>query len=186
MILGLIVGALACIAGLIRGGRISALLFTPIRALWLLPLAVIFQFATLSDRVTISPVVLLLAANALLLVILFVNRSYSGVGIAALGLLLNSLVIGLNGAMPVSPEAGAVAGLTRQDIEAGGPEHAPAGSQTRLSWLGDVIPIPRSELVVSVGDLFLALGLARFLYRRTLSSAEVGPTRIRAPGEVNA
>jgi hypothetical protein len=82
------------------------------------------------------------------------------------GLLANALVVGLNGAMPVSESAAGRAGTTTQDILTGADaRHELADRHTRLGFLGDVIPVPapwRPE-VVSPGDIAVAAGLAQLV-----------------------
>jgi hypothetical protein len=94
------------------------------------------------------------------------NRGIRGTGLLALGLLANALVVGLNGAMPVSLAAAGRAGTTTQDILTGADaRHELAGPGTRLRWLGDVIPVPtpwRPE-VVSPGDVAVAAGLGQLV-----------------------
>lgn len=94
------------------------------------------------------------------------NRGIRGTGLLALGLLANALVVGLNGAMPVSVVAAGRSGTTTQDILIGAdPRHEISGAGTRLSWLGDVIPAPwpaRPE-VISPGDVLVAAGLAQLV-----------------------
>ncbi|MCW2570748.1 MAG: hypothetical protein JWO88_806 [Frankiales bacterium] len=94
------------------------------------------------------------------------NRGVRGTGLVALGLLSNALVVGLNGAMPVSVEAAGRAGTTTQHILIGDdPRHEIADRHTRLRALGDVIPLraPRWPEVVSPGDVLLAAGLAQLV-----------------------
>lgn len=108
-----------------------------------------------------------LAGSAVLLVLfLAANRGVRGTGLVALGLLANALVVGANGAMPVSPAAAARAGLPDVAVSAElDSRHEVADEATRLRWLGDVVPVPlplRPE-VVSVGDVLVAAGLAQLL-----------------------
>lgn len=94
------------------------------------------------------------------------NRGIRGTGLVALGLLSNALVVGLNGAMPVSVSAADRAGTTTQQILTGDdPRHELADRSTRLRPLGDLIPVPlpwRPE-VVSPGDVLVAAGLAQLV-----------------------
>ncbi len=116
------------------------------------------------------------------------NRGVRGTGLLALGLLANALVVGLNGAMPVSVAAASRSGTTTQDILLGAdPRHEIAGPGTRLRWLGDVIPAPwpaRPE-VISPGDVLIAAGLAQLVVlgmRPGRSRARhARPTRRAAP-----
>ncbi|HLV59599.1 MAG TPA: DUF5317 family protein [Natronosporangium sp.] len=68
----------------------------------------------------------------------------------------NALAILLNGGMPYSATAARAVGLTVDDETV---RNTVAGEDTRLPWLGDVIPVPSLGAVVSVGDLLIAVGL---------------------------
>ena len=106
------------------------------------------------------------------------NRGVRGTGLLALGLLANALVVGVNGAMPVSLHAAGRSGTTTQDILTGAdPRHEIAGAGTRLSWLGDVIPAPwpvRPE-VISPGDVLIAAGLAQLVVLGMRPGRSPGP-----------
>jgi hypothetical protein len=51
------------------------------------------------------------------------------------------------------------------------------GPDTKLPWLGDVIPLPRLGEVLSVGDVVLIAGTIRLIYARMTAPEE----SIRAP-----
>jgi len=91
-------------------------------------------------------------------------------GFAALGIALNVLVIGLNGAMPVSLRAVSETGMSREDaVQSMQADylHEPQDDQTLLAVLGDVITAPGPEWqrgVMSVGDVLLAVGLAGWVF----------------------
>jgi hypothetical protein len=85
--------------------------------------------------------------------------------LAGMGLVLNVLVIGFNGAMPVAEEASESAGIKRS-LEQAGLKHELLDSETALPWLGDVLPIPIFREVLSVGDILLASGIAYLIYAR--------------------
>ncbi|HWH28912.1 MAG TPA: DUF5317 family protein [Mycobacteriales bacterium] len=108
----------------------------------------------------------LVASAGCVVAFLAANRSVRGTGLVALGLLANALVIGLNGAMPVSAEAAARAGAgTGALVDGSDPRHELSGPGTRLPWLGDVVPVPlpvRPE-VVSPGDVLVVAGLAQLV-----------------------
>jgi hypothetical protein len=90
-----------------------------------------------------------------------VNRRHRGAVLVALGLVVNSIVLLANGAVPVSTEAAARAGTDVVTRTFGRPT-VPIGDDTRLAPLGRVIPVafpPRPE-VVSPGDIAVAAGLA--------------------------
>jgi hypothetical protein len=79
---------------------------------------------------------------------------------------LNALVIFLNNAMPVSRWAADIAGVASFGGELG-VKHEIAGPGTVLGFLGDVIPIPNTGQIVSLGDIVLAIGIGVLVYRRT-------------------
>jgi hypothetical protein len=94
------------------------------------------------------------------------NRGVRGTGLIAAGLLCNALVVGLNGAMPVSVDAAGRAGTTTQHILIGDdPRHELADADTRLRFLGDIVPVraPWRPEVVSPGDILLAAGIAQLV-----------------------
>ena len=106
----------------------------------------------------------LLAAASCALLYCVRNRAVHGMGLVGAGLLLNAVVIGVNGGMPVSAVASARVGVSHAAAVADH-QHVPAGPGTSLSWLGDVIPVPlplRPE-VASVGDVLVAAGLVQLL-----------------------
>ena len=110
---------------------------------------------------------------------LLANRGVRGTGLVALGLGANALVVGLNGAMPVSAAALERAG---SGAAVSGLRHEPADDATRLSWLGDVVPVPlplRPE-VVSPGDVLVAAGVAQVVVAGMLRPLRgVRPPRAR-------
>ncbi len=98
--------------------------------------------------------------------------------LAAVGLALNLLVVVANGGfMPQSTEARLAARGTPLVFDAAVPQLRnvkPSGSDTRLEWLGDVIPQPAwmpTANVVSVGDMVLSLALALLVLRLLTSDA---------------
>ena len=112
---------------------------------------------------------IVLATNALVVVFLLVNLKLPGASLAAIGLLLNIVVIGANGAMPVSPRAAEMAGRTLTDDDFG-LKHELLTDDTLVPWLGDVIPLPKLKFLFSLGDIVLALGIARLVYERATSN----------------
>ena len=93
-----------------------------------------------------------------------VNRPIPGTVLIAAGLAANAAVLLVNGAMPVSETAAARADVDQAAILAGG-DHEPEDANTRLPWLGKVVPVafpPRPE-VVTPGDVSVAAGIAVLL-----------------------
>ncbi len=173
LIFGILLGLLL---GLLAGGRLANLASIQLRWVGLLFAAVIIRFGTeilLNAGVEIVDVLrvpLLATGFGLLLVGLWVNRSYPGLGLAFVGILLNAIVIVVNGGyMPIWASALAAAGFTEADVTSA--LHivlpgTPSDFLLHLLIIGDVIPIPLPvvENVASLGDLFLTLGLAFFLF----------------------
>ncbi len=170
---GIVLGLLL---GLLSGGRITNLASIQLRWVGLLVAAVVVRFGTeillaagggLIDAIRLP---LLTAGFGLLLTGLWINRSYPGMGLAFVGVLFNGLVIVVNGGyMPIWGVSLAAANLTPADVTSA--LHVvlngdPTEFLLNLLILGDVIPIPVPGIqnVASLGDLFLALGLAFFLF----------------------
>jgi MFS family permease len=164
------------VLGLLAGGKLRNLAEIHLRWAWLLVVAVVLRFATeaaLGAHIGIVETLrlpLLTGAFTILLVALWMNRTYPGLSLAFLGVLSNTLVILANGGfMPIWSPALSAAGLTDADVtrsfhvvvDAAAPDFL-----GRLLILGDVIPAPISFIrnVYSLGDVFLTLGLAFFLF----------------------
>jgi MFS family permease len=173
LILGILLGL---VLGLVAGGRLANLASIQLRWIGVLFAAVIIRFGTeilLNAGVEIVDVLrvpLLATGFGLLLAGLWVNRSHPGLGLAFIGILLNAIVIVVNGGyMPIWASALAAAGFTEADVTSA--LHivlpgTPSDFLIHLLIIGDVIPIPLPvvENVASLGDLFLTLGLAFFLF----------------------
>ena len=147
------------------GGRLDRLGRLPLRANRLVVAAFVAQLAGAVLGGTAYPVGL--AVSGLLAgIFLTRNRGIRGTGLIALGLLGNAVVVGLNGAMPVSRVAALRAGVSTQDIASGhDPRHELADGRTRLRGAGDVIavPLPLRPQVVSPGDVLVAAGLGQLV-----------------------
>lgn len=163
---------LALTIAVLRGGRLSNLGDIHLRMWWLLPMAFLLQIATAwlprsarwSDSVGLA---MILTSFVLLLALVILNRDRTGMWLAGVGVLMNFSVIALNGGMPVLEGAWEVAaGFSGEAMSvAASYKHVTLNASTRLSFLADVIPIRLANQgnVVSLGDVFLAVGLARFL-----------------------
>jgi MFS transporter, DHA3 family, macrolide efflux protein len=167
---------LGLLLGLLAGGRLGNLAEIRLRWTALLVAAVVIRFATEAaldaqiGAVEALRLPLLASAFGILLVTLWVNRTYPGLSLAFLGVLSNALVILANGGyMPIWGPALSAAGLTEADVNRAFHTIVDAGASDflgRLLILGDVIPVPVDVIrnVYSLGDLFLTLGLAFFLF----------------------
>ena len=156
---------------MVRGGRMSALLATNFLFLPVLFAAFAIQLGfEIWDPETLSAtgrLVVVVATSAGVAVFLFLNRQLPGTVLAGAGLLLNVLVIAANGAMPVSPDAARVAGIT--EALDSGVQHEPMTDESLLPLLADIIPIPDTKLVISIGDVILGAGIGVLVYSRAMS-----------------
>jgi hypothetical protein len=91
------------------------------------------------------------------------NLVLTGMGIVAAGLLANIAVIGIDHGMPVDPgavvSAGVASPLTLPAVRYG-PTHHRQTAGDHLLTLDDRLPVPWGHLVLSLGDVVLAAGIA--------------------------
>jgi hypothetical protein len=161
MMLVLIVIGLAVGVGFIAGGSLR-----PFERLnvhwWGVALAgLVLQGVSLTGDIGHSAALAVLVGSfGLLLAFAGVNRRLPASWLVMAGLVLNILVIGVNGGMPVS--AGALAGACAGGLlGAGTAKHHLMGPGDSLTPLGDVIGIPPPVgAVISIGDVLLYAGVA--------------------------
>lgn len=162
---------LALAIAMLRGGRLTNLADIDLKAWWLLFVGFGLQFATrfLPDTSggETAGLIMVLGSFLLLMVLVVVNRDRPGMWLAGVGVLMNFTVISLNGGMPVLAEAAeAASGFTQSNPDiAGSFKHVVLDENTVMSFLADVIPLrlAGNGQVISLGDVFLAVGLGRFL-----------------------
>lgn len=156
---------------MLRGGRLLHLAEIHLRWWPLLLVGFAMQAATVflpsdaawSFRVGVS---LILLSYLPLLAVVLVNRSRTGMWLTGLGIVMNFIVILVNGGMPVLSEAAQVAGGFDADIAIlDDHKHVLLDETSRLAFLADVIPLRAFGIgqVLSIGDVFLAVGLGAFL-----------------------
>ncbi|MCF2529933.1 DUF5317 family protein [Yinghuangia soli] len=157
--LAVLVLLLALGAGALLGGRVSGLSRLPVRHLpWLGGAFALQLLGALISAPALHQLALLASAG---LAVRFAagNLHIAGIPLAAAGLLLNALVIAVNGGMPLSEHAAARAGVPLdRPGEAG---RIAAGPDTVLDAFGESVPVPlplRPE-VDSPGDLMVAAGV---------------------------
>lgn len=154
---------------ILRGGRLSNLGDIHLRLWWLLPLGFAMQFAAryVPPQRSGLGVGLLLASYVPLVILVLLNRDRPGLWLAGFGVLMNFTVILINGGMPVLAEAAEVAsGFAPGDpVIAESYKHVVLNRDSLLPFLADVIPIRIANYgqVLSLGDVFLAVGLGRFI-----------------------
>jgi len=158
--LALVIGV---VVGLAIGGRPRYVGRHRLRAWWLVVVGFGLQLAT--DHLDLgslgTPVVLVGAAS--LLAFAALNPHLVGIGVVAVGVALNALVIGVNDGMPVRARAVVAAHVATAAEEPSlsyGYRHHREGPGDRLRGLGDVIPVAAFHEVVSFGDLILSAGVA--------------------------
>ncbi len=175
---------LGLVLGLLAGGRIDNLLSIRIR---LVQLTFFGLFLRVATQVAIeqgnAPVdalrtPLFLAAFIAILIGLWANREQPGMSLAFVGVLLNTIAVAVNvGHMPVWQPAYEAAGFSPgNDL---GPFHVilpgtdSAAFLLQAGPLGDILPIPFPYVrnVASIGDVFLAVGLAFYLFANTVRTA---------------
>jgi MFS family permease len=182
----LIVGvALGLVLGLLGGGRIEHLLSIRLRLVQLVFLGFVIRIATQiaidNGNAPADALRLPLFAVSFLLILagLWANREQPGLSLAFVGVFLNTVVITVNGGwMPVWEPAFLVAGFAPG--ESLGPLHQVVPGiisgdfLLRAGPLGDILPIPLPFVrnVASIGDVFLGVGLAFFLFATTIRTPE--------------
>lgn len=159
----------AVLVGALLGGTLSRLGRLRLRQVRLVVLAAVAQAAgallvPLAGRPAWTAGLLL--SGLLAAAFVAANLRAPGLPLVAAGLLLNAVVVGANGAMPVSPAAAGRAGVGLGEVYAGTDlRHEVAGPHTRLRPLGDVVPFPLPGLpqVLSPGDVLLSAGVAQLV-----------------------
>lgn len=154
---------------LLRGGRMVNLGDIHLRQWWLLPFGFLLQIGARYIPASAADwgVALILISYVPLLILVILNKDRPGLWLAGVGVLMNFTVIALNGGMPVLGEAAEVA----SGFAPGNPvisetyKHVILDQSSRLVFLADVIPIRVANYgqVLSLGDVFLAVGLGRFV-----------------------
>ena len=166
----LIVLAISILMALLRGGRFLNLSEIKLRA-WPL-LLVGFGLQIVADRIPSdrswshdAAVTLIIVSFIPLIWLAWLNRHEAGMWLVGVGVFMNFTVIALNGGMPVLPEAASIGlgrDITAVDFDALS-KHVLMDDGTALAFLGDVIPVRIIRNVISIGDVFLAVGLGVFV-----------------------
>ena len=131
----------------------------------LLPVLVIGAAAQIASFPTSGNLAVGLAVTGLSLLVVFTvaNLHVTGMGVLAIGLAANLLVIVGNGGMPVREKALVAAGVASRDdvasVDLDGARHLETPDD-HLMVLADIIPFPAMNAVVSFGDLIVAVALA--------------------------
>lgn len=160
---------------LIRKGKLKNLQHVYISGWYLLfisgILQIILTLGYLEDF--FYPIVIL--SYALILICLALNFHKFSMMITFIGVLLNSVVIAFNqGFMPVSSKGLEIAGYNMSSITSVRLDtfHALITDTTHLTFLADIIPIPKPYLfpqMLSIGDFFIMVGVFLFFQNAVLS-----------------
>lgn len=165
--------------GFLSGGSLANIGGLRIRYLPLLVVALLIQVAIFSQIAGTYDVIhrigpwIYVGTLFATLFVMMMNMSIPGMKVIALGAALNALVITANGGFMPSPEsalerAGRMEYVRQEQAEREGGAGRPiltnskiADDDTRLLFLGDVIPIPERvplSNVISIGDILIAIG----------------------------
>lgn len=150
------------VLGLVRGGRPGAALRAPVRWWPVLPVGLVLQGA--AEYLEVPGRLAVLVAGLFLLLVWAVRNvmTLPGTGIIAVGLAANLAVVVANGHIPIRWASLVTTGrfdagqrnLIRQEglyrLETDG---------TVLAPLGDIVPLPLLDEVVSFGDLVILAGV---------------------------
>lgn len=171
--------AAGLVLGLARRGKLENLLgFAP--ALWLLGLVgitalVLGEYGSLERSYSVGAFIV---GSLLLIFTLFKNTRFKGAITIGIGLLANLLAVVSNGHVPVRYDALVGAGEVGQSTPA---DAVPLtglremeDSETRLSLLGEVVPVEVLNAAVSFGDLIMAAGVAIFAMHLLLARRRRG------------
>jgi hypothetical protein len=162
---------IALTISVLRGGRLVNIGDIELKAWWLLLIALGLQVGAgwLPDTTSSQTLglAMVLFSFALLMILVWLNRSKPGMWIAGIGVLMNFTVIAINGGMPVLAGAAEVASgftVSQPDLSES-LKHTVLDETSRLTFFADVIPLRIAGIgeVISLGDIFLALGLGVFL-----------------------
>jgi len=170
------------VVGKIRGGKLSNIGNIELKAWYLFILSFVLEFASIyfvskkvpyvSSFVEKYFIFIHGVSYVLILITLILNFKHKSMILVFIGTLFNFLVIILNGGkMPVSADGLKSAGLLenlQMLLDKKIITHTLIDSTTKLRILGDVIAIPEPyplAKMISIGDIFLALGVFLFLQK---------------------
>lgn len=177
MLLGVLVLVGVLVAWLL-GANLRQLRLVRLRATWVVFAALgiqilLFTSASRSLRLPVSESTAHVATYVGLIAFVVANIRQPGFAFAALGCLLNTIVIAANGGrMPVSLASWTATGRAASDLTVHGSyNNVVLASHAHLSWLGDVFALPPDFPLansLSVGDLLLLIGVITFVFRASL------------------
>lgn len=166
---------LALLISMLRGGKISRLGQLVLRESWLVPVALLIQsgiYWAAVKEIGLTPnwLVQLFGTGSYFLLLIFTvrNRACPGMRWITLGILLNTVVISINGGvMPVDPLF--LPEESRRALLGGQGTHGLMTPMTHLSFLADrfYLNILGLKQVFSIGDILIDIGVF-FLVSKTM------------------
>jgi len=183
----------AVVIVLFTAGRFGELANLRFSAWWLLAMGLALQIVLElvdipKDQFDTIGYGALMASYAFILAFCFANVSIRGMGVIAIGVALNALVIGLNQGMPTVAIGNDAHGNRVQKPVERTVKHRPERDGDLLQFLDDQIVLPKPlDSVVSFGDLVLAVGVCELAYygtrrKRRRRGTQSVRTTSRAPG----
>jgi len=162
------------LVGIFRGGSLKGLAYMKLKGGWLFPILllieiIVFIFQIKSDTIAMLSNSIFMLVYVIGLIFLWVNRNNQGFVLIFIGVLLNFIVMALNGGrMPVSVEAGQFLGVEYVEALKAGTygKHIAMDQSTLLPFLGDIIPLSApypKEQVISIGDVIMNVGAFLFV-----------------------
>lgn len=147
----------ALVVVVVTRGSFRRLVDIDLRQFWALFLALALQIALEfdwlpEDQWDTVGFGLLMASYALVLAFVMVNLGRRGMGVILVGVLMNTVAIGVNRGMPYRSAEGIATVATVK--------HHPETDSDLVPWLGDIIVLPAPfDVSISFGDLVIAVGL---------------------------
>mgnify|MGYP005749909329 CR=1 FL=1 len=182
----------AIIVALLRGGSINRFAYLKIRAALVFPLLLSFQIIIYFTQNKIPYIGMFSNLSFMIVYViglyfLWLNRELPGFIVIFIGVLLNFLVMGINGGrMPVSIEASQILDPFYVEALKNGlyGKHTAITEATKLTFLGDIIPIgypyPRTQ-VISIGDIIMNIGAFIFIQHVMVAQKKLIPTKQVTP-----
>jgi hypothetical protein len=165
--------AIAVVVVVASGGRFREIANLHITASWLLftglAIQIGLEFLDLpKNEIDTFGYGFLMASYALILAFCIANLPVRGFGVIAIGVALNTLVIGLNQGMPSVPIGNDAHGNRIQKPVEQTVKHRPERHGDLLRVLDDRIVLPKPfDEVESFGDLVISVGICEFAYTAT-------------------
>lgn len=185
---------IATIAGLVvgffKGGTYNKLSKLPFKFSILVSIALIIQiFIAITSQLLDIPRVfgylLILFSYLILASALFLNRKDLYIKIILIGVLMNFLVIAVNGGMPLSEKSYQFTGLSRDSLNQklqNDKIRVLSSDKTDLNFLGEIVPLPKPyplPSVYSFGDILISFGLFLFLQSHLVYQSKRTKTTVK-------